>query len=146
MDGVSEYQHPQIPGSAQLGNFAKLPLELRLLVWEYLFRNIHTIPHVLSILRCSRYLYQEIADHLYRGMRHEIRISFTDDSLKRPYVRLLSKNMPAKWRGLKNSKAVRRHLHSFPHERIEGKEIFVNIILSSHEDSRQIERLEQKAN
>jgi hypothetical protein len=95
MDGVSEYQHPQIPGPAQLEIFAKLPLELRLLIWEYLFRKIYTTPHVLSILRCSRYLYQEIADHLYRGMRHEIRMSFTDNSLKRLYVRLVSKNMSA---------------------------------------------------
>jgi hypothetical protein len=145
MDGVSEYQHPQISVPAQLENFAKLPLELRLLIWEYLFRKIYTTPHVLSILRCSRYLYQEIADHLYRGMRHEIRMSFTDNSLKRLYVLLVSKNMSAKWRGLENFRAVRRHLHNFPHKRIEGKEISVNIILSSHEGRRQIKRLEQKA-
>jgi hypothetical protein len=146
MDGVSDYQLPQIPGPPQLGNFAKLPLELRLLIWEYLFCKIYTTPHVLSILRCSRYLYQEIADHLYRGMRHEIQIPFTDNSLKWLYVRLSSKNMSAKWRGLKNFKAVRGYLHNFPHTRIEEKEIFVNTILPSHKGRRQTNRLEQKVN
>jgi uncharacterized membrane protein len=53
--------------------------------------------------------------------------------------------MPAKWQGLKNIKAVQRHLN-FPHDRIERKEIFVNIIISSHTDIDQMMQLEQKAN
>ncbi|KOS47351.1 hypothetical protein ACN38_g1694 [Penicillium nordicum] len=145
MDHVNEYQHPQFPGSTQLGNFEKLPFEIRLLIWECLFYDIHTAPHVLSILRCSRYLYQEISDHLYKGMRHEIRISGARDSLKWLYVRLASNRMPVKWRGLETIKAVRKHLHNFPHKRIEGHEIFLNARLSL-KDYDQIIRLREKAN
>ncbi|KAJ5213512.1 hypothetical protein N7449_000681 [Penicillium cf. viridicatum] len=144
MDHVNERQRPQAHGSTQLGNFEKLPLEIRLLIWECLFYDIHTAPRVLSILRCNRYLYQEISDHLYKGMRHEIRISGADDSLKWLYVRLFSNRMSVKWRGLKNIKAVRKHLQNFPHERIEGKEIFLNVILS-HKDPDQIIQLREKA-
>lgn len=145
MDCVNEYQYPQVPVSAHLGNFVKLPLEIRFLIWEYLFYDIHTAPHVLSILRCNRHLYQEISDHLYNRTRHELRISCSNDSVNWLYVRLLSNRMSAKWWGLKNIKAVRRHLYSFPHKRIEGKEIFVNFILSSHEGFEQFMRLVQKA-
>ncbi|KGO74427.1 hypothetical protein PITC_019600 [Penicillium italicum] len=145
MDRVNECQHPQTPSFAQLGKLAKLPLEIRFFIWESLFYGIYTAPNALSILRCNRYLYQEISDHLYNGMRHEIRISGADGNLKWLYVCLVSKRMPAKWRGLKNINAVRRHLHNFPHKRIEGSEIFVNITLSSHENFNQIMQLEQKA-
>lgn len=145
MDHSNEYQHRQVPGSTQLGNFAKLPLEIRLLIWEYLFYDIHTAPRVLSILRCNRYLYQEISDHLYKGMRHEIRISGPDDCLKWLYVRLISNRMSVKWRGLKNIKAVRKHLQTFPHERIEGKEIFLNVLLSYKDPDQTIRLLREKA-
>lgn len=144
MDHVNGCQHPQVPDSTQLGNFEMLPPEIRLLIWECLFYEIHRAPHVLSILHCSRYLYQEISDHLYKGMRHGIRISGADDTLKWLYVRLFSNRMSVKWRGLKNIKAVRKHLQNFPHGRIEGKEIFLNVILSQ-KDPDQIIRLREKA-
>lgn len=143
MDHVNESKNPRVPGSTQLGNFEKLPLEIRLLIWECLFYDIHTAPRVLSILRCSRYLYQEISDHLYKGMRHEIRIPGADDSLKWLYVRLVSNRMSVKWRGLKNIKAVRKHLQNFPHKRIEGKEIFLGVLLS-YKDPDQTIRLMEK--
>ncbi|KXG47379.1 uncharacterized protein PGRI_012490 [Penicillium griseofulvum] len=145
MNRTSEHKYPQPPGSTQLGNFAKLPLEIRLMIWENLFYDIHAAPHILSILRCNSHLYQEISSHVYSGMKHEIRISSTK-SLKWLYVRLISKRMPAKWRGLENIKAVQKHLTNFPHDKIKGKEIFVNIILSSRNDIDQMMQLEDKAN
>lgn len=144
MDQGNESKHRQVPGSTQLGNFSRLPLEIRLLIWECLFYDIHTSPRVLSILRCNRYLYQEISDHLYKGMRHKIRISGPDDSLKWLYVRLVSNRMPAKCRGLKNIKAVRKHVQNFPHNRIKGKEIFLNVLLSYKDPDQTIRLLREK--
>jgi hypothetical protein len=68
---------------AQLGTFFKLPVELRLMIWEALVATIESTPegepsspssNPLSILFCSHYLYEEISSHLYSGLLCTIQI------------------------------------------------------------------------
>lgn len=73
----------EIERSASLGSFTKLPSEIRVLIWEELlsFRISKLYPKErrresrrLSILRSSRYLYQEIVGLVYKRFRHYVTI------------------------------------------------------------------------
>lgn len=84
---------------ATLGHFAKLPTEIRLLIWEALFSLIsikpnHAIEHpqnpCLGILSCSRYLY-EIAYHLHRDIKCSFSICSQDPDKHRIEHRIKSR-------------------------------------------------------
>ncbi|KAJ5237679.1 hypothetical protein N7489_007770 [Penicillium chrysogenum] len=139
MDRAEDKSTPQHSGVAQLGTFAKLPLELRWTIWESVFDEIHSASFALAILRCSRYLYQEISDHLFEDFEHEfqvaggLRFNFTTRQTQRQG-----------WE-LKNIEAIRCHLHTFPWRKIRG-EMFVNISPPPQEDPGQVVQIWQKVN
>ncbi|KAJ5558604.1 hypothetical protein N7461_002576 [Penicillium sp. DV-2018c] len=139
MDRAEDKSTPQHPGVAQLGTFAKLPLELRWTIWESVFDEIHSTPFALAILRCSRYLYQEISDHLFEDFEHEFQIA---GGLRFNFT--TRRTHSHGWE-LKNIEAVRNHLHTFPWRKVGGK-MFVNISPPSQEDPGQIVQIWQKVN
>lgn len=104
---TEQYQF-QPSSFAHLGTLAKLPIEIRLTIWESIFHDINITPYVLNILCCNRYLYHEISTHLYREMNHEIRIHSPRNSIMWLYSRVLSKRLPVKWRGLQDLGAIER--------------------------------------
>jgi hypothetical protein len=63
---------------SQLGDFARFPVEIRLMIWEELFQNINSTTltimshggRLLGILGCSRALYNEITQLLYKDIKH----------------------------------------------------------------------------
>lgn len=139
MDRAEDKSAPQHPGVAQLGTFAKLPLELRWMIWESVFDEIHSTPFALAILLCSRYLYQEISDHLFKDFEHEFQVA---GGLRFNFTTRRTHNHG--WE-LKTIEAVRNHLHTFPWRRIGGK-MFVNISPPPQEDPGQILQILQKVN
>jgi hypothetical protein len=106
---------------AQLGQFAKLPTEIRLLVWEALFDLIPTLlnpptedsVNILSILSCSRLLYNEIAHHLYADMARGFLICS-----KEPDTVGIRMQLTSRWvtieRDLDNIQTTRKILEHFP--------------------------------
>ncbi|KAJ5086740.1 hypothetical protein NUU61_008047 [Penicillium alfredii] len=142
MDG-DDRPEPMAP-CLQLGTFAKLPTELRFLIWEYLFSEIHKIPGALSILYCSRHLYKEVSSLLYHGITHIIKIYGVYNSRRWLTVHLMSRRLALVW-DLKDVETARRHLHNFPHARTPRKQIVVNNF-PSQDDPGQIVQLWQRIN
>ncbi|KAJ5948324.1 hypothetical protein N7466_001339 [Penicillium verhagenii] len=61
-------EESKTPLFAQLGEFSKLPPELRFQIWNYLFDDFFknmSVPHGLSILSCNRNLNKETTRILY---------------------------------------------------------------------------------
>lgn len=77
MNPAEDKSAPQNPGFAQLGIFVKLPLELHLTIGKYVLGEIHpaSFAFALAVLCCSRYVYQKIADRLFRDFKHEFRVA-----------------------------------------------------------------------
>lgn len=131
MDRAEDKFPPQGPGVSQLGAFTKLPLELRRIIWESVFDQIHSAPFALAILRCSRHLYQEISGHLFDNFEHEFRVA---DGLRFNFT---TKQTCSQGWELRNIDAVRSHLHNFPWAKV-GTEMFVNILAPAEGDPDQI--------
>ncbi|KAJ5785333.1 uncharacterized protein N7503_010545 [Penicillium pulvis] len=116
---------------SQLGDFVKLPVEIRWMIWEDLFQNIHSITRttkshngrLLGILGCSRILYHEITHLLYKGIQHGIQIC---DDEPMWLVALSSKYVYATW-AVGTVEAMSRHIRNFPHERVEEKSISIKV-------------------
>lgn len=117
--------------SAQLGSLQKLPMNVRLLIWEKIFFDISESPisrseNVLSILYCSRFIYEEVSWHFYSGIVHEIFIDSIYDPTCYMIARISSKRLERICK-LKDSAAVRNHLFRFPHNRMKPATLHVNI-------------------
>ena len=71
-----ELKPPLFP---QLGNFAKLPPELRFQIWGSLFEDFlydcHSAPRALSILSCNRYINEETSRILYQRRVFDLAIN-----------------------------------------------------------------------
>ncbi|KAJ5196786.1 hypothetical protein N7449_007265 [Penicillium cf. viridicatum] len=139
MDRAEDKFAPQGPRVSQLGAFTKLPLELRWMIWESVFDQIHSAPFALAILRCSRHLYQEISGHLFENFEHEFRVV---DGLRFNFT--TKKTRSQGWE-LRNIDAVRNHLHSFPWAKV-GTKVFVNILPPPEGDPGQIVQIWQNVN
>ncbi|KAJ5405892.1 hypothetical protein N7465_007176 [Penicillium sp. CMV-2018d] len=138
MDRAEDKFAPQGPEVPQLGAFTKLPLELRWMIWESVFGQIHSAPFALAILRCSRHLYQEISGHLFENFEHEFRVA---DGLRFNFT---TKTCSQGWE-LRNIDAVRSHLHSFPWAKV-GMRMVVNILPPTEGDPGQIVQIWHKVN
>lgn len=128
---------------AQLGNFSKLPTELRLTIWETLLRSTYAHSHpevrmnILSILCCSRYLYHEISYLVYEDMIHGIHTHPSPSGESCVDMDISTKRLIVK-RELKNDEALRRHIHNFPHDRIPKRGLGVYITHPSRIDPGQM--------
>lgn len=135
----------------QLGNFANLPPEIRLEIWEYLFSTCdfrgrpvnreRGQANNLSILRSSRQLYHEISRHLYKDLIHTVHLS------PMYYEGLMGIDISSKWlslrRRLENMADAERHFWSFP---LHGVFLAVNIVAPDSDDPGQVVLLWQRAN
>lgn len=136
---------------AQLGNFAKLPTEIRLCIWEFLFLGLqkaahcHLRPSTLSILSCSRYLYHEISPHFYKGMQHAIQLCPLHAEQSWMSLGIFSPKVTATWI-LKDIDEVRDHLNKFPLGRMRDDCLHVEIPPSTRRDPGRIIQLWQKTN
>ncbi|KAJ9481703.1 hypothetical protein VN97_g11769 [Penicillium thymicola] len=139
MDRAEDKFAPKGPGVSPLGAFTKLPLELRWMIWESVFEQIHSVPFALAIMRCSRRLYQEISGHLFENFEHEFRVA---DGLRFNFT--TKKTSSQGWE-LWNIDAVRSHLHSFPWEKV-GTKMFVNVLPAPEGDPGQIVQIWNKVN
>lgn len=139
MDRAEDKFAPQGPGVSQLGAFTKLPLELRWMIWESAFDQIHSAPFAFAILRCNRHLYQEISGHLFDTFEHEFRVA---DGLRFNFT---TKQTCSQGWELKNIDAVHSHLHSFPWAKA-GTKMFVNILPPPEGDPGQMVQIWQKVN
>lgn len=138
---------------AQLGQFAKIPIEIRLLVWEGLFLFIpskadHAIdhsPNILSILCCSRYLYNEISHHLYRDMRCTLLIGSRE-----PDILGMGLQLESRWtifqRDLYDIQTVRNILENFPRPDMRDDKIYIDVRCSRNSDPGRIILLSERVN
>lgn len=135
-----------------LGRFAKLAPEIRLLVWESLFSSCKILarapnrPRVesknLSILCVSRRLYEEISYHLYRRLKHRVRLSPVHSKQQWMTVQISSRGLSVIW-VLENITDARRHLETFPHNKAHLR---VEIFPPAQSDPGQIVLLWEKVN
>lgn len=116
---------------AQLGNFAKLPTEIRLVIWEALFKKQKiSAPelgtNILSILCCSRYLYHEVSHLAYEDMIHDIYIH-TPQAAEIIFVVNISSKRLLQIRTETRTKHIREHILNFPHYRLRNSRLGLNI-------------------
>jgi hypothetical protein len=108
-----------------LGNFAKLPPEIRLLIWERLFAlcRFHAYwpsrdrseAKNLSILYANRTLYREVEHHLYSSLTHTMGLGYY---CGRPTIAIYiaSKWLSVRWQ-LDDKADCLRHFQNFPHRK-----------------------------
>lgn len=138
---------------AMLGHFAKLPTEIRLLIWEALFCLIsgkpnHAIEHPqnpLSILCCSRYLYNEIAHHLYKNMKRTFMICSQEPDKPGIEYRIKSRWFKVD-RFLDDIQTTQRNIEHFPCAKMRDDSIRVKIQRSSRDDPGKIVLLSERIN
>lgn len=145
--------HIQAKCLAQLGHFAKLPVEIRLKIWEFLFLQIHsanygsTTPRtsILSIVRCSRYLHNETSNHLYDGLTFGIHIWPNYSEARWVTMKMISCHSHVIW-DVKDKNISQKVLSNFPFHRAQKPEISVKIQSVSPKDHGQIVQLWQTVN
>ncbi|KAB8245298.1 hypothetical protein BDV35DRAFT_405905 [Aspergillus flavus] len=110
---------------AGLGNFAILPPELRLCIWDWLFPR-HIIgplkgPPIfkrrrtrLAILRTSKELYAEISHHLYSRISVSIRLN----PQKRQWLSFRIPESRLSWRIEEKEDAIQRGYDTFPFHKV----------------------------
>jgi hypothetical protein len=138
---------------ATLGHFANLPTEIRLLIWDALFCLIsakpnHAIGHPqnpLSILCCSRYLYNEIAHHLYKNMKRSFMICSQEPDKPGIGFRIKSRCFKVD-RISDNIQTTQRILEHFPCAKMRDNSIRVRIQHSSRADPGRIILLSERVN
>ncbi|KAJ5560197.1 hypothetical protein N7513_002596 [Penicillium frequentans] len=128
---------------AQLGIFSKLPTEIRLIIWEYLIsehffaRDFGLLkkkrtPHALSISYCSRYLYEEISDLVYKDLVQVIKMTgcrgLDELSVEVSFKRQSYRN------DLKGFDIIQSYLHNSRYWRATGKPLEVEIFPPYPED------------
>ncbi|KAJ5203776.1 uncharacterized protein N7498_004655 [Penicillium cinerascens] len=139
--------------SDMLGHFAKLPIELRLLIWDLVFLEIHPYPrrrispqtNILSILRCSRYLYCEISHRLYNNISPALLVRRVDDKKCWITAGMFSNKIHAQW-DLESKGDTQRHIASLPFDKLRDSYLFIEIRPSSRHDPGQIIQMWQKLN
>lgn len=132
---------------------SKLPIEIRLLIWEILFSEILSDPREqwrsstnhLSILRCNRALYNEICHHLYKSLTHFLHIPSGHVEGCWIVAGLFSDKLYFWW-NLKDDEAARKHLSIFPCAKLRQPRILVELRRSSTLDPGRIIQVWQKAN
>lgn len=138
---------------AQLGNFAKLPPELRLKIWGYLFSSCclrTTLPEPghgrelrnLSILCANQHLYGEVSHYLFSRLRYTINLHPDYDKQRWMTADVYSRGLSVSC-DLKDMAEVERHFQSFRHRK---PRLYVKISAPSRRDPGQIVLLWQKAN
>jgi hypothetical protein len=137
---------------AQLGNFAKFPTEIRLMIWESLFGSYadkYRLPEsgtdALSILCSSRYLYHEIVPLVYENMTHGVHIHNPCHGETWVTAEISSKRLDT-MRFLKNDDAIRTHIHNFPFGHLSESRLQVSISHPYGGDPGQIIKLWQSIN
>ncbi|KAJ5148088.1 hypothetical protein N7526_001440 [Penicillium atrosanguineum] len=113
----------------QLGNFANLLTEIRLMIWALFKERMFSPPefgtNILSILCCSRYLHREISYVAYEDMTHENQI-YTPKAARILFViNISSKRLHIETET--QTKHVRRHILNFPHHRLRNCRLGLNI-------------------
>lgn len=139
--------------SDMLGHFSKLPVELRLSIWDLVFLEIHPYPrrdtslqtNILSILRCSRYLYCEISHRLYNNISPTLLVRGAHHEQCWITTGMFSNKIHAQW-DLKSESDTQRHIASLPYDKLRGSHLSIEIRPSSHNDPGQIIQLWQKLN
>ncbi|KAJ5953267.1 hypothetical protein N7454_000163 [Penicillium verhagenii] len=123
-----------------LGNFHKLPPELRIMIWKELFRAIEELqgPHpdsasktkesILSVMQCSKQLHAEVGDILFNNLHHEIEIP-TASSGPAWYINMSARYLHRIRWPVQNEEALVKHVMSFPHRKTaKAKKHQVNIV------------------
>lgn len=139
--------------SDMLGHFSKLPVELRLSIWDLVFLEIHPDPrrdtspqtNILSIIRCSRYLYCEISHRLYNHISPALLVRGAHDEQCWITVGMFSNKIHAQW-DLESKSDTQRHIASLPYDKLRGSHLSIEIRPSSNIDRGQIIQLWQKLN
>lgn len=138
---------------AQLGQFAKLPTEIRLLVWEALFnlipkqlsRPTEHSTNTLSILSCSRFLYYEIAYHLYADMIRVFVICSKEPDKLGIRMKVESRRVTIQ-RDVEDIQTTRNILEHFPRALMRDDTVYVNIRPSKRNDPGRIVLLSDRVN
>lgn len=140
----------QFPLFPCLGTFARLPIEIRLMIWEYLFSTLRIQPlkdilhkhNPLSILCTSRYLYSEVSSHLFHDSVQHISLNPKYNEEEWMVIQLKSRTVDIKWT-LRNRADAEKHFHNFPHSKTT-----LNIHINSPDptDPGQMVLIWQKAN
>lgn len=136
---------------SQLGVFSKLPVELRLQIWELIFLEIHSTPNpryptkILSILCCSHLLYDEISDHLYHGISQSIHIRSSYDQNCYITIGMSIRKSRVQW-SLRDKIAMAKHLSSFPFARTDPAQLHIHLFPTSRSDPARIICLWMKVN
>lgn len=137
-----------------LGTFARLPIEIRLMIWEYLFSTLHTQPpgdslhkhnphkHNLSIFCASQYLYNEVSSHLFHDSIQHISLNPEYNEEEWMAIQLKSRTVDIKW-ALRDRANAEKHFHSFPHSKTTMK---IHINSPDPTDPGQMVLIWQKAN
>jgi hypothetical protein len=154
MQPVNNMETPKMEETtclAQPGQFAKLPTEIRLLVWEALFDLIPTklnrpterSTNTLSILSCSRFLYNEIAHHLYKDLARSFLICS-----KEPDNLGIRMQLESSWvtieRDLDNIQTTRNILEHFPSALMWDDTVYIDILPSNNNDPGRIILLSER--
>lgn len=130
-----------------LGTFGRLPIEIRLMIWEYLFSTLRTqslllTDNPLSILCTSRYLYNEVSSHLFNNSVQHISLNPEYNEEEWMVIRLESRAVEIEWT-LRNRADAERHFQNFPHSKTTMK---VHISCPDQTDPGQLVLLWQKLN
>ena len=139
--------------SDMLGHFSKLPVELRLSIWDLVFLEIHPYPrrrislqtNILSILRCSRHLYCEISHHLYNNISPVLLVRRAHHEKCWITAGMSSNKLHARW-DLESKSDTQRHIASLPYNKLRDSYLFIEIRPSSRHDPGQIIHMWQKLN
>ncbi|OQE08011.1 hypothetical protein PENVUL_c011G07828 [Penicillium vulpinum] len=129
-----------------------LPIEIRLIIWEYLISSIHTQSsplkdssqkdNPLSILSTSRYLYNEISSHLFNKSAQIISLDAEYHPKEWMIIQLKSRTVDVQWT-LKNREDAEMHFQNFPNSKTTLK---VHIYSPDPTDPGQLVLIWQKVN
>ncbi|CAG7938173.1 unnamed protein product [Penicillium nalgiovense] len=133
-----------------LGTFGMIPVEIRLMIWEYLFYTIRTQPvrytfhreSPLSILCTSRDLYNEISSHLFSNSVQHVTLNPEYNEQERMIIQFKFRAKEIKW-ALRNREDAERHFQNFPHSKMT---MIVHINRPNPTDPGQLVLLWQKTN
>jgi hypothetical protein len=136
--------------SPDLGDFATLAPEIRLLIWEYLFpRGIYASSVVrteatdLSMLRTSQRLYNEISHYLYSNLIQKVEVSPRFSRNEWMVIKIKSKKLRAKWIWKDEVDVRHRGFENFPYHKVD---LIINIYAPDPKDPGQLILLWQKIN
>ncbi|KAI9934530.1 hypothetical protein ASPWEDRAFT_30895 [Aspergillus wentii DTO 134E9] len=112
---------------SELGDFAELPEEIRVCIWEYLFpyglQVWYSSPLFYygpttpaSVLCASRRLYTEISGHLYNNLSLDINISSQYSG--HVWVEFTIKKLEARWQVMEED-AIQRGFRDFPFYKVD---------------------------